>query len=442
MAAGAAVRRAGLVSSAGLTLAARVAAFAFSLATNVVLARSLGPEGRGVYAVAVLVPALIGLVAQLGLGPANVYHFSKGLISGDELVGHAISMGLLLGAVCYIAMFGYVALSGATHVFGVAPVFLLVTCAAIPFTLTTAFLQGVLTGAQRFGLFNATIVSQYASPTIVLVIAMLLSPRSVSAAVAAWTVSGIVTALISVGCVARVAPIVIRLRLSTLRPLLRFGMLSYLGSLTSFVNYRFDVLLVNLFAGARQVGLYAVGTGLAEVVWYLANAAGIVLAPRIAASSEREADQITEGVCRIVTFMALVSGLVLALVAPYVIVLFFGSAFAESTWAVWLLLPGIVTFSVARILSMYLLGRNRLKIDLFASLVGLAVTLALDLILIPRFGFRGAAIASSIAYTSGMLFSLTWVVRHSSISPRGLLVPRPSDGALLARRLRASVLSG
>jgi len=140
--------------------------------------------------------------------------------------------------------------------------------------------------------------------------------------------------------------------------------------------------------------------------------------------------------------MALVSGVLLALMAPYVIVLFFGAAFAESTWAVWLLLPGIVTFSVARILSMYLLGRNRLKIDLFASLVGLVATLILDLILIPRYGFRGAAVASSIAYTSGMLFSLTWVVRHSTISLRGLLVPRRGDGALLARRLRASVPSG
>src|SRR6185312_6492093 len=98
MTVGTAVRPAGLVRSAGLTLAARVAAFAFSLITNVVLARSLGPEGRGIYAVAVLVPALIGLVAQLGLGPANVYHLSKGLIAKEELVGHAISMGLLLGA--------------------------------------------------------------------------------------------------------------------------------------------------------------------------------------------------------------------------------------------------------------------------------------------------------------------------------------------------------
>ena len=46
-------RHQGLVTSASLTLAARIAAFGFSVITNVILARSLGPEGRGVYAVAV-----------------------------------------------------------------------------------------------------------------------------------------------------------------------------------------------------------------------------------------------------------------------------------------------------------------------------------------------------------------------------------------------------
>src|SRR5438128_7353655 len=99
--------RPGLVSSATQTLAARVAAFFFSLVSNVILARALGPEGRGVYAVAVLIPALIGLFAQLGIGPANVYYFSKGLLDGEELVGHAISIGLLLGTACFFLVVGY-----------------------------------------------------------------------------------------------------------------------------------------------------------------------------------------------------------------------------------------------------------------------------------------------------------------------------------------------
>jgi O-antigen/teichoic acid export membrane protein len=144
----------------------------------------------------------------------------------------------------------------------------------------------------------------------------------------------------------------------------------------------------------------------------------------------------TEAVCRVVTGLTLVAGVVLAAFAPFAIVLFFGPAFAESVWAVWLLLPGIVTFSIARVLSMYLLGRNQLRVDLGASACGLVVTLVLDLLLIPRFGFRGAAVASSIAYTCAMAVDLAWVMRSTTITPRRLLVPGQDDARMLWARLR------
>jgi O-antigen/teichoic acid export membrane protein len=117
----------------------------------------------------------------------------------------------------------------------------------------------------------------------------------------------------------------------------------------------------------------------------------------------------------------------LALIAPLLIRVLFGSAFSPSVVAVWLLLPGIVTLSVARVLSSYLLGKNRLKVDFFASLAGLAITLVLDLTLIPRYGFAGAAIASSVAYTTTMVVNMAWVVRNSSLTVRNLLVPTWAD---------------
>lgn len=420
-------RSGGLITSASLTLAARFGAFGFSLATNVILARTLGPEGRGVYAVAVLVPALIALVAQLGIGPANVYHFSTGLLDADELIGHATALALLLGAIGYVAVLAYTQLLHNDTFAGVASHFVLISCVSIPFSLLAIFMQGILQGAQRFGFFNLVLLTQYASPAVLLTGALVLDRGSTTAAVVAWTVSTIVTAAVAAVCVSVLGRFSFRLRRATLRRLLRFGLFSYLSSLSSFVNYRFDVLIVNIFAGARQVGLYSVGTGLAEIVWYLANAAGIVLAPRVAAESAEAADRLTEPVTRVVAFLALVAAVLLALVAPYAVVFFFGQAFAESVWAVWLLLPGIVTFSVARVLSMYLLGRNQLRIDLIASFVGLVVTLALDLLLIPRFGFRGAAVASSIAYTSAMLVDIVWVTRTSTITLSGLLLVRVGD---------------
>ena len=430
--------RRGLVSSASLTLATRLLAFVFSGATNIILARSLGPEGRGVYAVAVMASAIISLLAQLGIGPANVYHLSKKLIDLDELIGHSTSLALLLGTSCFLIVLGIVALTGSRTVLGVGSTFVVVAAAAVPFMLLTAFMQSLLQGGQRFVQFNVIILVQYAAPTFTLIAMLLLFRDRTLGAVTSWTVSSAVTAVCATISVVSAARLTMRFRPSTLRSLLRFGLISYLGNVTSFVNYRFDVLIVNLFAGAKQVGLYSVGTSLAEVVWFITNSAAVVLAPRVASSELEEADRLTEAVARVVGLITLAAAAVLAVLAPTLVVLFFGAAFADSVWAVWLLLPGIVTFSINRILSMYLLGRNRLKVDLTAAAVGLFVTLVLDFALIPRFGFRGAAIASSIAYTTAMLVNLTWVVRHSSITLPSLLVARPRDVRLLWLRLRQS----
>jgi O-antigen/teichoic acid export membrane protein len=427
---------AGLLSSATLTLAARIGAFFLSLATNVILARALGPEGRGVYAVAVLIPALIGLAAQLGISPANIYYYSKGLIEPDELIGHSISLGLGLGFICLVAIAGIVELMHGSELAGIPSKLVLISCISLPFALITSFLQGVLIGAQRFVHYNLTVLTQYASQTFALALVLIFFSTTTTNAVIAWLASAIVSALVTTWCVAPLGRIGLRLKTATMRPLLRFGLISYLGSITSFVNFRFDVLLVNLLSGARAVGLYAVGTGLAEIVWYIASAAGTVLGPRVASTESDEGDRMTETVCRVVTALALISGAALGISAPLVVVVFFGSSFAESTWAVWLLLPGIVTFSVARILSTYLLGRNRLKVDLLASFTGFVLTLILDFALIPHFGFRGAAVASSLAYTAAMAVDMIWATTHSSMTVRRLLVPRMSDARLLVRRLR------
>jgi len=432
----------GLVSSTSLTLVTRIAAFGFSLTTNVILARALGPEGRGVYAVAVLMPAVISLLVQLGIGPANVYYFSKGLIDPDELIGHSIALAILLGTVFFFLVFAYVEISRTTLVLGIGSQYALVACLALPFVLLTVFLMGILQGAQRFLHFNLLLLSQYALPAVALVVALLLFHRSTLSAVGAYTASAALTAGVALYCAAPLPRLLVRLRRPTLSSLLRFGLISYLGTVTSFVNYRFDVFIVNFFAGTRQVGLYSVGTGLAEIVWYISNAASIVLAPRVAAADRESADRVTESVGRVVAFATLVAAGLLALSAPLIVALFFGAGFAESVWAVWLLLPGIVTYAVGRILSIYLLGRNKLKIDLLAASTGMAVTLVLDFALIPHFGFRGAAVASTVAYTCAMLVDLTWVARNSSISLRALLVPRRSDASVIWARIRAGGVPG
>jgi O-antigen/teichoic acid export membrane protein len=300
-----------------------------------------------------------------------------------------------------------------------------------------AFMQAVLHGERRFLILNAVWLIQ-ASTLIVLLLLLLLFPLDrLTCSIAAWTASMILSGLVTVVLVAQQTRISLGIHFPTLRAMLRYGSLTYLGTLASFVNYRFDLLLVNAFSGPTQAGLYAVGAGLAEVVWFLPNALTIALAPRVAAGPESEASALSAQATRSVLAVTIVAGLVLAALAPLLITSFFGAAFAPSSIAVWLLLPGIVTFSAWKIMSCYLLGRNLLQEDLLAATAAMLFTLILDLALIPSFGFRGAATASSIAYSIAMFVDLWWSIRRSGLRPRDWLIAMPSDSSPVISRLRA-----
>lgn len=428
--------------AASLTLAFRVALFVLTLIANVILARSLGPNGRGVYATAVLVPTIVALATNLGIGPANLYYVSRGSLDMKRLVASSLAVAVLVGTVAFAVVALAAGPLSQRILMGVEPRYLILGSISIPFALATSYMQGVLHGQRRFVHLNVVLLSQSLTLTALLAILLLVPADRLSASIGAWTASTVLAGLIAVALVAEQTPISLAIHLPTMRALFRYGSLTYLGTLTSFVNYRFDLLLVNVFSGVTQVGLYAVAAGLAEVIWFLPNSVYIALAPQVAAAPENEAAALSAQANRTVLLLAAAAAIVMAAVAPLAIFVFFGPPFARSAAAVWLLLPGIVTFSAWKMMSCYLLGRNMLKQDLLAAASAMVVTLILDLALIPRFGFRGAALASSIAYTVAMLVDLYWVVKRSGLSPHRWLVAVPTDAQPVLARIRRMARAG
>jgi len=429
----------GLLRAGSLTFLTRLGVFLLSLATNILLARGLGPAGRGVYALALLVSSIMFLIANLGIGAANVYYVGSRIMSAADAVAHAASLALILGGASCLVTFIVVRLFGSVLFPGVGTTEILIASLSIPPMLFVYFVQTVLQGLQRFVHFNLVFVLYNALQTILIALAILVLRAGPFGAVVAWTVSWIPAVLGTLVIARSATPITRGFATRHYRALFKFGAVAYLSNLTNFFNYRFDAFLVNAFAGVRDVGLYAVGYGMAETVWYVSQAAATVLAPQVARSDAAESDRITASTSRMVLGLTLVLSAALALIAPPAIRLLFGTPFAASVWAVWLLLPGVVALAVAKVLSSYLLGRNKLKVDLLAAVAGLVVTIGLDLALIPRYGFIGASIASSIAYAVALTVAAAWTVRHSSINVHELLLITPRDIRMVAGRL-ASML--
>ena len=184
----------------------------------------------------------------------------------------------------------------------------------------------------------------------------------------------------------------------------------------------FDVLLVGGLRSAGEAGVYAAVSRTVIFGLFAIDAIRIALAPQISGLFAGGDRQRAESVYRFATWWLIIVSwplyLTLCVFAPVVLGVF-GSEFETGQHALLLLalgmLVGTVTGNVLVVLSMG--GKSGLV--LFDTAASLATNVALNLVLIPKIGIEGAAIAwvASIAVVN--LLALWQVRRYLHVDPFG-----------------------
>jgi O-antigen/teichoic acid export membrane protein len=204
-----------------------------------------------------------------------------------------------------------------------------------------------------------------------------------------------------------------------------YGLKAWLGSTVNLLSLRQDVLLLAAFAGTREVGIYTVGVAAAELAWYIPNALQSVATAKF--SAEEDSLALAQRLNRSVWPFTLAFSLCIVALAAPLIPIVYGSAFKASILPLVLLLPGILATSMSSSLSAYLSGRGHPEDPAFANVVNMLVNLAANVILAPRLGARGAALASSISYSAATVLIIWRFRKRTGSSLFDTLVPRGSD---------------
>ena len=204
--------------------------------------------------------------------------------------------------------------------------------------------------------------------------------------------------------------------LSLARRIYSFGTRGQLGSLLSLLNLRFDFVFLAAIAGPAALGIYAVASKYAEVLRVVPIAANWVLYPRFARSDEVSARAASRRLIPRAGAVTAAIALPLALAAGAVVPLLFGRAFESAVLPAQILFIGLAAEGVSGVITAFLFGRGHPGLNSLAAGAGVVVTLVLDVILIPRLGTIGAAIASSAAYLTTTLTLVFWYRRVTRAS--------------------------
>ena len=202
-----------------------------------------------------------------------------------------------------------------------------------------------------------------------------------------------------------------------------YGFKSYLANMITFLNYRMDTFLIKaLSKSTMAVGQYGVSVSLAEQIWVFASAISSVMFPYVTSiESDEEKSKITSTTFKIVMIVTFFAILVLFF-ASNLIGIIYGSDYYGSILPLKVLLLGIFCLSLGKILANDIAARGKPELNAISNLVGFVVNIGFNILLIPKFGIVGAAIATSISYTLTSIIFLVSFLKLTKLSLKDLFI--------------------
>ncbi len=214
---------------------------------------------------------------------------------------------------------------------------------------------------------------------------------------------------------------------SSFKELFHYGAFMQLSTLVSTLNKRLSLYLLNTHCAEKSIGVYASGTQVTEGVNIVGQSIGLVAFSSLSNTEKEErASQLTLRFMKIAISLTFTALLVICLLPTSLFEWLFSGEFAGIRPVILLMAPGIVFFSAHTVLANYFSGMGKPKYNLYASLIGLSVTLISAFVLIPMLGIRGAAITTTLTYTA--LFVYQWIVFRKHTNCRLYqLIPNRED---------------
>jgi len=398
----------GAALSAGSQLLAALLAWL----TGVLVARLLGPEGAGEYGVILVL--LLALISFSGSGIAGgvAYELSRAPQDPRSVVRQILVGAGLLGALGFGIGAAATELLSNSAFRGIDQRATLFALAGLPPALAWIYFQHVGLAREAYGLYAAAPIVQTLS--CLAATAVLGATADLHGAAIALGVSHLIAAALAFALIRRELGAEPKGRLAAdlarLRRAVVYGAKTYVFVALNFVALRIDLLVLNAFVSARQVGQYAVAVSIVGLAPLLPRGLSPIVFARIASITEDDAasDAVSARALRHAVLLILVAGIAvtgaLALV-PTV----YGADFAEGTKLGFILLPGACALGMANVVQANFMGRGRADYAAYTALVvGPAAILAYFL-LIPAYEAEGAALASSLVYMLSLVIALYYL---------------------------------
>ncbi|MBF45825.1 MAG: hypothetical protein CMD38_06100 [Flavobacteriales bacterium] len=428
----------GVFYNSFLTVIRQVLSIIFGLFAMIIIARVLGSSGQGQYTLAILLPNLLYTLLNSGLSISTVFYIGQKKYSDCQIYSTNLFTSLLLsiasifiGLIIIFFFKDYFFESLTVKV-------LLYTLLIIPLLFTQKNLQTIFQGKEDFEKFNMIVILNQLGLLLFAILFVLLLDMGVFGAVLSFAMSQFLMLLASFYFLKVNYNLLLpsQVSMNYAKDSLIFGLKGHISNVLSFINYRIDIFIIAYFLDDIAVGLYSVAVLISERIWLVSQSVSSVLFARVAnLSDDAERNKFTSLASRNTLLITFVGGLILALVSNWFINLFFGESYSQSVIPFLYLIPGVVIFSMSKVLANDFIGRGYPQINTYIAIVTALCNLGLNFWLIPKYGIKGAAIATTASYLLDTLMKSCYFSFKNNISFSEFYIIKFSDLTLYKNQI-------
>ncbi|MGD0216769.1 MAG: oligosaccharide flippase family protein [Desulfobaccales bacterium] len=361
-----------------------------NIATGILAARLLLPIGRGELATVILWPVILECLGELGASWVFAREAAANPDKESDLARTAVVLGLTLG--CLMMILGYYLIpyllpSDKQNLSSLSRIYLL----RIPFNYVATFLLFLDQGRMRWTRFNLT---QFVMPFSYFVFIILfwgMHYINVNAFIMAFLLSILVAATLRI-FLQRDQIWRGRTNISMCSRIMRLGIPFFIASISIMVAGQVDKAMAVDLLPMEMVGFYAAALTFASAHISLGSALAVTSFILLAneTSPERQAAFLSK-IFRQSTWLYIIAGSGVALLAPIFIVLLFGPKFQAAVKPAIILAAATSLTGLGNVLNEGLRGMGIAYPGAWANLLGGGLVALGAWYLIPHFGLMGIA---------------------------------------------------
>lgn len=399
-----------------------------SFITSIVVARYLGPELRGAFSFLTLMITFAIPIISFGSGAGVTYFIRKRNYSNEESLFSILVLGFLNGAVGsgVIYMLWFFELLGDVGDL-ISLKELLVVMISLPFNSMFFFMNRYSVGNDRFVILNKLTIFQSILHILGITVLVGFLDLKVQGAVISVLAYNIITFFILLAFSFKGQTFNKSINLTFIKDVYRYGFKGWFGDLALKLNFRIDQIILGIYS-SYALGIYGIAVLLAEVLWVFPDAFGPVLMNKIIGEKEEEKRNDLIYKLHRLTFWGIFGcGLVGAVAGYFLIPILLGVKYQGSVLPFLFTLPGILTFSSAKVITKLFSGTGKIGFTSVVIVVGTVISVSLYFVLIPKYDANGAAIGSSLGYTIAGIIALIIARSQYNLSLIEMFLPRVSD---------------